>query len=253
MDDSDPNRVHLKPALMARAVYVSTLTGPLPADLALEVARHAQISSTADPQQVIDDHARCYPPSRLPADRLAPLAACLAEEFLGVLVPDGRAETDVIFSDFSDAWADSAPFRVLGLLPPRQREARENAQRRAAAAGIEASPAEPTYTSAYTFGPQLDPTILRLVRAASTRPHLAEQQLYPLARHYPKAVVMAGDTALTELLAISPAPPADVLNALKEAVGDCDRGSLEDYRAALAALTRSADKAVPRTATGDLR
>jgi hypothetical protein len=253
LDDSDPNRLHLKPALMARAVYVSTLTGPLPADLALEVIQHAQISSTADPQQVIDDHARCYPPSRLPADRLAPLAACLAEEFLGILVPDGRAETDVIFSDFSDPWADSAPFRVLGLLPPQQRKARENAQRRAAAAGIEASPAEPKYPSAYTFGPQLDTAILRLVRAASTRPHLAEQQLYPLARHYPKAVVMADNTALTELLAFRPAPPADVLNALEEAVRDCDRGNLKDYCAALAALTRSTDGVVPCPAAGDLR
>jgi len=62
------------------------------------------------------------------------------------------------------------------------------------------------------------------VRAASTRPHLAEQQLYPLARNYPKAVVMAGNTALTELLAIRPAPPADVLNALEEAVDNCDCG-----------------------------
>jgi len=35
---------------------------------------------------------------------------------------------------------------------------------------------------------------------------------------------MAGNTALTELLAIRPAPPADVLNALEEAVGDCDCG-----------------------------
>jgi hypothetical protein len=122
------------------------------------------------------------------------------------------------------SWADSAPFRVLGLLPPQQREAQENAQRRAVAAWIEASPAEPKYPLGYTFGPQLDPTILRLVRAASTRPHLAEQQLYPLARNYPKAVVMAGNTALTELLAIRPAPPADVLNALEEAVGDCDCG-----------------------------
>jgi hypothetical protein len=76
------------------------------------------------------------------------------------------------------SWADSAPFRVLGLLPPQQREAQENAQRRAVAAWIEASPAEPKYPLGYTFGPQLDPTILRLVRAASTRPHLAEQQLY---------------------------------------------------------------------------
>jgi len=64
---------------------------------------------------------------------------------------------------------------------------------------------------------------------------------------------MAGNTALTELLAIRPAPPADVLNALEEAVGDCDCGNLEDYRAALVALTRSADGVVPHPATGDLQ
>jgi hypothetical protein len=69
-----------------------------------------------------------------------------------------------------------------------------------------ASQPAPIYSS-FTFGPQLGRVILNLVRAASMPSHLAQQQLYPLARHYPKAVVMAGSTALSELAKIRPGSP----------------------------------------------
>lgn len=215
VDNSEPNRIKLSPDLMKRAVYIATLSGPLPADLALDVVRHARISGNADPQQVIDDHARCYPPSYLDTDRLVPLANCLAEEFLGMLVTDGQPETSLITPD---AWADSAPFRILGLTPPSERKAEEDARQRAATAGIDVPPAEPKYTSAYTFRSELlDRTILRLVQAASTQPHLAERQLYPLARNYPEAVVMTTNSALAELLAMNPPPAPDVLETLEHA------------------------------------
>jgi hypothetical protein len=212
-ENSDQHRIELSQDMMERSVYIATLSGPLPADLALNVVRHAQIRENADPQQVIDDHARCYPPSYLDTDRLVPLATCLAEEFLGMLVADGHPQTGLIAPD---AWADSAPFRVLGLRPPSEREADERARQRAEAAGIDVPPVAPKYTSAYTFRSELlDLTILRLVRAASTRPHLAERQLYPLAKNYPEAVVMTTNTAQAELIATH--PPADVLEALERA------------------------------------
>jgi hypothetical protein len=208
LEDSDPNRIKLTPDLMKRAAYAAALSGPLPADLALEVVRHARISDSADPQQVIDDHARCYPPSYLDTDRLMPLPPCLIEQFLGTLVTDGGPETGLIKPD---PWADSAPFHVLGLTPPWERKAEYKAEQRATAAGIEIPLAAPKYT-AYTFREELlNPTILRLVRAASTWPHIAERQLYPLVRNYPEAVMMTTNTGLAELRAIS---PPDVLEAL---------------------------------------
>jgi hypothetical protein len=237
----DLYRICLQSQFMARAVYVATLTGPLPSGIALQVVRHARIGCDADPRQVIDDHARCYPP---PDDDcfLAPLAPCLAEEFLGMLVPDPRHERAFLARD---AWATDAPFHVLGLMTPQERDSEALNRRRSAAAGIEPPPPTPLYSPDYTFGPQLDPVILRLVRAAATRPHLADRQLYPLALHYPKAVVMAANTALAELTEIRPQPPDNVLQALEEAVSECDRQDLSDYHAAVDALQRLADREGP--------
>ena len=80
-----------------------------------------------------------------------------------------------------------------------------------------------------------------MCRAASTRPHLAKQQLYPLAQRYPKAVVMAGETALIELTRIDPKPSHDVLQELEEAVKEIGPNDLAYYQAAMDALHRQAN------------
>jgi hypothetical protein len=229
----DPNRIHVQPSFMVRVVYVATLTGPRGLHEALEVLRLADTGCDIDPQQVIVDHARCYPPED-DSTCLAPLPACVAEEFLGMLVRD-PARKGKSSRIAHDGWATDVPFHVLGLLPPQERDAEEHRRQQCRIAGVDPAPTTPKYSPDHTFGPQLLPTILRLVRAASTRPHLAEQQLYPLAQRYPKAVVMAGETALIELTRIDPKPPGDVLQELKAAVKEIGPDALPYYQAAMAA------------------
>lgn len=236
----DPNRIHVQPTFMARVVYVATLTGPRGLDEAPKVLRLADTGCDIDPQQVIVDHARCYPPED-DSTCLAPLPACVAEEFLGMLVPDPtcKGKTSRIPHD---GWATGVPFHVLGLLTPQERDAEEQRRQQCRMAGIDPAPATPRYSPDHTFGPQLSPTIfLRLVRAASTRPHLAEQQLYPLARRYPRAVVMAGETALIELTRIEPKPSDNVLKELEEAVKEIGPDDLPYYQTAIDALHRQAN------------
>jgi hypothetical protein len=235
----DPNRIHVQPTFMARVVYVATLTGPRGLGEAPGVLRLADMGCDIDPQQVIVDHARCYPPED-DSTCLAPLPACVAEEFLGMLVRD-PARKGKSSRIAHDGWATDVPFHVLGLLPPQERDAEEQRRQQCRMAGIDPAPATPPYSPDHTFGPQLLPTILRLVRAASTRPHLAKQQLYPLAQRYPKAVVMAGETALIELTRIDPKPSHDVLQELKEAVKEIGPNDLAYYQAAMDALHRQAN------------
>lgn len=242
MEDSgeDPHRIHVQPTFMARAVYVASLAGPLGYYAAQQVMRLARIGCHIDTQQVIDDHARCYPPA---VDNLclAPLAPCLAEEFLGMLVPDPRRETALIAQD---PWATGAPFHMLDLKAPEELETEALEWRTSAKAGVQPPLATSQY-SPHTFGPQLTPMILHLVRSASAHPHLADQQLYPLARLYPKAVVMAGKTALTELTEIRPEPPDDVRKVLEEAARECDPDDLAGYQQAIDALQRLVDSPSP--------
>ena len=236
----DPSRIRLDPKFMARAVYVATLAGPCGLTEAWQVIALARIGCDQDPQQIVDDHARCYPPTE-DNKRLIPLPSCLAEEFLGMLVPDPARATGVLAQD---GWATEAPFRILGLMSPQERDTEDQTRRKCIKAGLEPPPQVPTY-SPLTFGPQLEPVIRNLVRAASTRPHIAEQQLYPLARRYPKAVVMAGSTARSELENIGTAPPCEVLTALEQAASECNPEDLTEWQAAMEELHRLANQEEP--------
>lgn len=87
---------------------------------------------------------------------------------------------------------------------------------------------------------------VNLVRAASTRPHLAKQQLYPLARHYPKAVVMAGTTALSELANTRPLSLMRwVGKALEQAASECSPEDLAEWQVAMEELQRLANQEEP--------
>ena len=247
MEDSgageDPHRIHLQLGFMARVVYVATLTGPLGHNEAQLVLRLARIGCALDTQQVIDDHARCYPP---PDGNLwlAPLAPCVAEEFLGMLVPDPKREACFIAED---SWATDAPFHVLDLMSPEER-ATEAFEREGLAKARVSVPSAADEYGVHTFGPQLERVIVRLVRAASKHPHLADQQLYPLAELYPKAVVAAGKTALIELSELRPGPRDDVRKKLAATAGDYD---LAAYQQAIDALRRLAISPGPDTPPAD--
>ncbi|UIX34131.1 ATP-binding protein [Streptomyces sp. GQFP] len=213
----DPYRIHLNQVFMARVVYVATLAGPLGHDVSQQMLERAGVGCQVGTQQAVVDHARCYPPPDLD-HCLAPLAACVAEEFLGMFVPGGSEEMFIP----ADGWAAGAPFHMLGLLSPEEREAEEHNRQTSWEAGEEVLAAQQPYSKEHTFGLVRDtPAVLRLVRAAAVWPHLADRQLYPLARRYPKAVVMAGHAALSELREIDPAPPKDVLELLDRVAKEC--------------------------------
>lgn len=232
-----PGGIQLAPASMARAVYLATLTGPIGYETACQLVQLGRIGTTLDPQQVVDDHAQCYPAAD-DDSRLAPLPSCLAEEFLAMLI-SGSADASRAGALTTDPWAIGATFHVLGLLSPEERETEDLTRRLCAAAGIESPSPAPKY-SQLTFGPWLQPMIMRLVRAASTHPHLAENLLYPLAEKYPKAVVMAGSTLLSELAKLRPEPPPAARLALAEAASECDLQSAAEWREALQELQRLA-------------
>jgi hypothetical protein len=243
MDDAHPGsaayRIRLEPRFMRRAAYTGTLTGPLGECAARQVTSLARLGCTLDEQQILDDHARCYPAGD--NQYLAPLPACLSEEFLGLLVPTPARPPGAIAED---PWTAHAPFRILGLRDTQARRGMELTQANASRAGIKFARSTHGY-SQYTFGPQLKPLIIRLARAASRWPHLAERQLYPLAEHYPLAVINV-EGVWSELLKISLEPPDRVLDALsRAAVGTLPPGSPE-LLAAMNALQTLADRKAQR-------
>jgi hypothetical protein len=223
----DPYRTRLAPQFMARAVFVATLTGGFGYDIAQPIAQLAGLGCYLGPQQIIEDHARCYPAED--HQLLAPLAAVLAEEFLAML-SDLDQPAGIMPAD---PWAASAPFRLLGVMSPQERQPEDDIRKRCVAAGEEPPSAEPRY-SKVTFGPQLQPMIIRLTRVAASWPHVAEQQLYPLAYFYPRAVITAGDAAVEELLAID--PPHYVREALDKARSEIDHDDPRPYRQAIEEL-----------------
>ncbi|MGC9376564.1 tetratricopeptide repeat protein [Streptomyces sp. MH13] len=98
------------PDTMARAVYTATLTGPLPHRAGLRALREIGVH-TAEPGQVLTDHAFCYPP---PADGtvLEPLRPDrLGEDFLALSTP-GHA-----WGHPADPWADEAVAELLSGAP----------------------------------------------------------------------------------------------------------------------------------------
>jgi hypothetical protein len=189
--DIDLYRIGLGPCFMARVVYLATLTGPLGLETAQQMVGMTHLGCGLLPGQVIDDHARCYP-SADPDSRLAPLSSCLAEEFLGLLVPNpaNLAAASVVAAD---AWAAGVPSKVMEAAS-RQTLDREPV----AGTSAETSADNPEYP-APVARPWLRPMTLRLIRAAASRPHLAQQVLYPLAEKFPQAMTMAGSDVLIEL------------------------------------------------------
>jgi hypothetical protein len=237
-------RIQLDPRAMRRAVYAATLTGPLGETTARRVVDLAGLGCALDSQQVIDDHARCYPAAD--SQYLAPLPTCLAEEFLGLLVPDPARPSG---TPLRDRWAVTAPFHILGLLDPRECEEEEAARDSAARAGMAPDPPTPGYYPGITFGPQRKPLVLRLVRASATWPHLAERQLYPLAERYPQVLVRT-EGVWSELLNI-PAQPSDkALAALGQAADEVLARDSQEWLTAKDTLRKLAERKNPPGANG---
>ena len=225
--DRDLSRIDRQLQSMARAVYVATLAGSVGYYEAQRVIRLARMGDSVDPQQIIQDHARCYPAEDV-GFYLAPLPPFLAEEFLGLLIRDPGHEPHMVVPD---DWAVDTPFHVLGLKAPGEPDAEaftgQNTEART----------EPPVPLQY---PWLARMMLRLVRAADKYPHLADKQLYPLALNYPEVMILAGKDACTEFVDVLQ-PPEEVLTALEEATHAIDPDDLTYYRAAMEDLQFAAE------------
>ncbi|KJY30824.1 hypothetical protein VR45_26710, partial [Streptomyces sp. NRRL S-495] len=152
--------------VMRRAVYVATLTPPLAGAEASAALVRTGAAEPAGAEQVVLDHARCYPPGttgRL-LESLAPDR--LAEDFLALTLP-GYEERHRYHA--TDAWAITAPAMLL-----RYTEGTE-------------PPASARYS------------LTVLIETARRWPHVVDRHLIPLLATWPGLAPAAGGAALVRL------------------------------------------------------
>jgi tetratricopeptide (TPR) repeat protein len=185
------------PEVMNRAVFTAALTGSVPRGVATALLTSLDL---ADPEQVLDDHAVCYPPAE-PAGKsvLEPLYPDrLAEDFLALTMPGHRADYP------AQPWAASTTALLLTRHGDR--------------------PAAAAWTArAVTF----------LASAASRWPHLGTGHLYPLLLGDPQLALDAGSAALSVIAGLPDATPA-VLEAIEGRLSDRRHVDLDPGIAALA-------------------
>jgi hypothetical protein len=160
---------------MRRAVYVATLTPPLTAASAAAALTRTAAADAADAEQVLRDHAHCYPPqgAELLFESLSPDR--LAEDFLALTLP-GRENRYGYHA--TDPWAATAPAKLLehpedGRPPPYARQ-----------------------------------VLTVLVETAHRWPHVVDRHLIPLLLHRPALVRAAGGAALSRLCDLEDLPDA---------------------------------------------
>jgi hypothetical protein len=175
--DGGRGPVRATETIMGRAVYIATLAGPLPrAQAAQALARSQAADSPRAGEDLLDDHARCYPP----ADPARPLEALapdrLGEDFLALTLP-GREDQFGYYA--TDLWTVTAPRRLL------------------APAGANSDAAPGTRQAMAT-----------LIQGAARWPHVTHLHLLPLLASYPELALAAGGTALAALVALPGITPA---------------------------------------------
>ncbi|WP_436533155.1 tetratricopeptide repeat protein [Actinoplanes sp. HUAS TT8] len=168
------------PTVMHRTVVAATLTGVQPRDEARQALADAgALTPDIGADQIIDDHATCYPPAdtRTVFEPLHPDR--LGEDLIALSTP-GHGHQGVV-----DLERDWTPVAITGLLTTGD--------------------STPTWT----------PTAITvLVEAARRWPHLASDVLYPIIRTRPQLAIAAGGAALTRLTGIPGIDPT-ILEALE--------------------------------------
>ncbi|MDQ3988330.1 MAG: tetratricopeptide repeat protein [Actinomycetota bacterium] len=159
---------HTQPQVMARAVFLATLTRPLPRERAIGVLRHVELASSAETcGQIVDDHAACYPPADTGTVFEPLYPDRLGEDFLALQLPG-----HTLGSYTPDGWATDALPRLLAAVE---------------GPGVDAAPQHTRNI------------VTVLIEAARRWPHLAAGHLYPLLRARPHLALAAGGAALSAL------------------------------------------------------
>ncbi|WP_327009725.1 tetratricopeptide repeat protein [Dactylosporangium sp. NBC_01737] len=160
------------PEVMARAVYLASLTGPVTRDDAAGILNATGLTEPGA-GTIIDDHRFCYPPDD-PATVLQALRPDrLGEDLIALSIP-GHPYTSG--DDWTpDDWAAAAVPDLLGTAEP----------------------------GAWTAA-----VVTVLVETARRWPHVATNVLYPVVRQHPNLVLAAGGATLTRLAELPDADPA---------------------------------------------
>ncbi|WFB06145.1 tetratricopeptide repeat protein [Streptomyces sp. LX-29] len=156
-----PRPYRTPPEVMNRTVFVAALTGALPRAAGAELTR--RLLPGQDVEQVLADHAVCYPPtaSGVVFEPLYPDR--LAEDFLALTLPGHDAEYP------ARDWAAETTVALLARTPDG------------------------------TAPNWLPRTVSALAAAAARWPHVGRGHLYPLLHRDPRLAVEAGGDALTTL------------------------------------------------------
>jgi tetratricopeptide (TPR) repeat protein len=183
------DRMATGPARMHRAVYVATLTGPVPRAQAHTALTRVRLASSVEAMdQLIDDHRFCYPPESRETVLEPMYPDLLGEDLLGLTTLGHPHEGDC---ELCDDWARPACAELLDG---------------------DADLPEPSYAAhAMTV----------LVETARRWPHVAETLLSPLMRRRPELAVTAGVATVSRLMGV-PNVDVDVLAAVGEELADPD-------------------------------
>ncbi|MGC9669438.1 tetratricopeptide repeat protein [Planosporangium sp. 12N6] len=192
----DPAHVGTTPEVLARAVYLGTLTRPVTYDTGRAVlARTRPHPDETAVDRILDDHLRCYPPNDR-ANVLVPLYPDrLGEDFIALTMPGHP------YAQPTDPWTATALNRLLVS---------------------DTGDVLPWAGSAVTV----------LVEAARRWPHLRGGHLYPLLVSHPHLAVAAGAAALTRLAELPDIPMA-VLEAVETALPENRHINLDTAAAAI--------------------
>ena len=169
--------------VMSRLVFTAVLTGALPRGEGGELI--GRLFPDARPDQLLADHALCYPPSGPgEAQGLEPLLPDrLAEDFLALSLP-GSPVTGYA----TDDWCATGTTALLS---------REFA---ATAAGGAAEPAGEAAGGVPRWAPR---AVTFLAEAAGRWPHVGRHHLFPALDRDPGLALEAGSAALTSLSAVA--------------------------------------------------
>ncbi|MFI8076234.1 tetratricopeptide repeat protein [Streptomyces sp. NPDC086033] len=163
LDPAD-QRFFTPPQVMNQVVYTGALTGPVTRPAAIALLE--RLSTGHNAEQLVTDHATCYP-SGDHAMALEPLYPDrLAEDFLALTMPGHPADYP------AQLWAPGTTSTLLTRLS-------------------DGGPPALYTPRAITF----------LATAAQRWPHLGERYLHPLLREDPQLAIDAGSAALTALAA----------------------------------------------------
>ncbi|MDI2027137.1 tetratricopeptide repeat protein [Saccharopolyspora sp. TS4A08] len=193
--------LRIPPAVMNRTVFTAALTGPGPRAPATAVLESLDLAQPAE--QVLDDHALCYPPAGPANSALEPLYPDrLAEDFLALTLPGHDADYP------AQDWAAPTTATLLD------------------------GPQHPDYTGHLADTGHLARGMTFLAAAAQRWPHVGPRHLYPLLRESPRSAVAAGSAVLSALADLDDVEP-DLLEAI---AAHFPRGRRADLDVGMAAV-----------------